>query len=139
MTHCERSIDSREAFNSKIKPMFRKTHDPICAKCGRYRSWGKGMHIHHIKALVDGGTNEEKNLVVLCDICHSEYHITDPDFDKWVRTPPGALVELAMEKDTDLACYLIKKWEEIKDWITFSTMLDDRVAIMEEGNKIESE
>lgn len=122
----ENDKDARKIFNSQVKPMFRKSHEPICEKCGKYRPWGKWMEIHHIKPLADGGTNNEKNLVVLCDICHAEYHITDPDFEKWIKTPPGALIEIAMGKDADTACYLIKNWQECKAGITLATMIEGR-------------
>ena len=118
--------DERAIFNSQVKPMFRKTHEPICEKCGRYRPWGKWMEIHHKKALIDGGTNAEENLAVLCDVCHAEYHLTEPDFDKWIQTPPGSLIEIAMERDTDAACYLIQNWKAIKQGITLSTKFKER-------------
>lgn len=81
----------REEFNSRVKPHFRKTHTPQCVKCMAFSPWGKGkMEVHHIKTLLDGGTNDSDNLVVLCNDCHEEYHkyFEGKDFDEWRRTIP---------------------------------------------------
>ena len=93
------------------------------------------MEIHHKKPLIDGGQNDETNLTVLCDICHAEDHITEPDFKKWIGTPPGTLIELAMERGDDVACYLIKNWKEIKEAITLSTMISQREQETRERRK----
>lgn len=44
-----------------------------CQNCGRR----EGLEIHHVIPTVKGGENDEKNLIVLCDVCHSELHNTN--------------------------------------------------------------
>lgn len=53
----------------------------------------KMNHIHHIIMLKNGGTNQKKNLVGLCGVCHSEIH-------EWVRPPkePPQIYDLPMER-----------------------------------------
>lgn len=41
-----------------------------CSKCGITH----GLHVHHVKRLSFGGSNELSNLVLLCERCHSEEH-----------------------------------------------------------------
>lgn len=42
----------------------------ICSQCGSYYS----LHLHHITPLSKGGSNENTNLVLLCQECHSQEH-----------------------------------------------------------------
>lgn len=47
-----------------------------CQKCGKnlyYCKEGFG-HVHHIKPLSIGGTNEIKNLIYVCSDCHKKIH-----------------------------------------------------------------
>ncbi len=41
-----------------------------CERCG----YTEHLERHHIKYRIDGGTNEESNLVVLCKNCHDYRH-----------------------------------------------------------------
>jgi hypothetical protein len=41
-----------------------------CSNCGA----GDGLHLHHIKPLSGGGSNELSNLTLLCGRCHSQAH-----------------------------------------------------------------
>lgn len=41
-----------------------------CVNCGAWRD----LHIHHIRAISEGGTHHVDNLVLLCNACHSEAH-----------------------------------------------------------------
>lgn len=53
-----------------------------CQKCGKdlyYCKEGYG-HVHHIKPLSIGGTNEIKNLIYLCSECHKKVHNEMFDF-----------------------------------------------------------
>lgn len=45
----------------------------MCKAKGRYTT---ATEVHHIKPLVEGGTNEETNLMALCKPCHSGITIT---------------------------------------------------------------
>ena len=66
----------RKVFNSRVKAMYKKTHVPQCKRCCFFAPWnsGKGMSIHHITPLQDGGDNSESNLVTVCSFCHYEWH-----------------------------------------------------------------
>jgi HNH endonuclease len=41
-----------------------------CLKCGV----GNRLHLHHRRAISEGGTNRIDNLILLCEFCHSEEH-----------------------------------------------------------------
>ncbi len=42
-----------------------------CSKCGD----NKKLHIHHIIPIFLGGTNDCKNITLLCEKCHSFLHL----------------------------------------------------------------
>jgi len=58
-----------------------------CARCHR----GTDLHVHHIKAIVFGGSDEDENLIALCLACHEEWHavetVADLQFAEWLQTP----------------------------------------------------
>lgn len=41
-----------------------------CEQCG-YTGY---VELHHIKAVVDGGSHEDANLLLLCEQCHADVH-----------------------------------------------------------------
>jgi hypothetical protein len=87
----------RKEFNSKVKPAFKKTHTPQCKRCGFFAPWDSGacMQIHHILPLIDGGNNAEENLVVLCPVCHSEWHnihMEHGEFSQFLQSVPLHIV-----------------------------------------------
>lgn len=41
-----------------------------CARCGTLTTYPEGFHLDHIKALVNGGKDEESQTQVLCLPCH---------------------------------------------------------------------
>ena len=45
--------------------------------------------MHHKIAVVDGGTDEQSNLILLCGDCHREWHRVEGavSFDRWLDTP----------------------------------------------------
>lgn len=47
---------------------------PLCEKCLEENRMTKAEHVHHIKSLSLGGTNDEENLMSLCKSCHSKIH-----------------------------------------------------------------
>ena len=65
-----------------LPPVKRK-----CQKCGRSSAIDK----HHIIARVYGGSDEAKNKIDLCSICHREWHIieecTKLTFEEWMKLP----------------------------------------------------
>ncbi len=67
-----------------LKTLGRKTL--ICARCG-HRS--KSTHIHHIKPIIEGGTDNHENLIPLCGDCHLEwdsYENAEIDFGCFLTT-----------------------------------------------------
>ena len=59
-----------------------------CQKCGREDS----LHVHHIRAVCEEGTNDMDNLIALCSGCHKEWHCVEETsfltMDLWIRYPP---------------------------------------------------
>ena len=47
-----------------------------CEKCGVALRWNQ-KHVHHIKYVSHGGTNELSNLQILCRKCHQDIHKND--------------------------------------------------------------
>jgi len=70
-----KQIDPRAEFNKYRRKLLKANNIEhlICARCGE---WRHSVHLHHIKELVYGGTNEASNLIPLCFECHDEW-------DKW--------------------------------------------------------
>ncbi len=62
----------RQEFADKRRMLLAKTTSKqfICARCGKC---SKSVHLHHIKELIDGGSNDNKNLIPLCENCHIEW------------------------------------------------------------------
>ena len=48
----------------------------LCVVCRR--KLGKGYHVDHIVPLVGGGTNDRRNLQILCEPCNRSKHAKDP-------------------------------------------------------------
>jgi 5-methylcytosine-specific restriction endonuclease McrA len=41
-----------------------------CERCG----YGGYLEIHHIKEVINGGLDNEENLIILCQVCHDKAH-----------------------------------------------------------------
>lgn len=48
----------------------RKWLDDECASCGSHKSACRKMHLDHILAVSNGGTNAQSNAQTLCDVCN---------------------------------------------------------------------
>jgi 5-methylcytosine-specific restriction protein A len=66
----------------KVRDRYIATH-PLCEQCQENRRFTPAKEVHHIKPLVQGGTNEYSNLKSLCTSCHSE--ITAREGGRWAR------------------------------------------------------
>lgn len=136
----ELTLDEKRKAFQEVKKLYRESHDPVCAKCGRYIPWGKdGIDVHHIRALFDGGNNENDNLVPLCKQCHHDLHfwsgLEELPIDEWESVPPGTLMELCLMKyGKEYLIYMIDHWQEIKGIHTECNRLDIRI---EERRKAE--
>ena len=128
----------RKTFNTIVKPEFRKTHTPQCAKCMRFEPWGKDeMVIHHKIALIDGGSNDFDNLIVLCDRCHNEWHDYfddgEHDFTDWLQRPPLRFyTAIGMVKDKnkiEMFRYLEEQWWGIKEARMISEPIKNKECI----------
>ena len=56
-----------------IAKAFKIEKDLTCEECGFEANNPEELHCHHIKPLRCGGTNDVKNLMVLCPKCHGYY------------------------------------------------------------------
>lgn len=116
-------MTKREEFNSTVRPHFIATHTPQCQKCMKFHPFGNSvMEVHHIKMLVDGGSNDEDNLIVLCKQCHDEWHehYENKDFKEWLQRPPLWMYSaLAMEPDDSKRIEYLKAlpelWPDIRE------------------------
>lgn len=78
-------IKDRQKAKGRRNPKLLAAYEYKCARCG----WGiptwapgyktvqrsGGCETHHIKPVVDGGTDEATNLVLLCPNCHKMAHV----------------------------------------------------------------
>lgn len=65
----------------KIFPVLKDEHGMkmYCAcGCGR-----RARHIHHVIPRSQGGTDDRKNLVALCQKCHVAHHSAQGHFAQW--------------------------------------------------------
>lgn len=98
--------DLRKEFNSKVRNAYLKDNNICeCEKCKKNKSISN-LHVHHIIALADGGTNDYNNLIALCTRCHDEWHSIEGlnfiEFDKWLRTPPYFVLVNVFHEITEL-------------------------------------
>ena len=54
----------------KIRDIFLAKH-PLCQQCQLAGRLTPATEVHHIKPVVDGGTDADANLMALCKPCHS--------------------------------------------------------------------
>lgn len=63
--------EPRRSFTERQRAELFSACAGICANCRRKIRAGMDWDIDHRIALADGGTNDDDNLQVLCDLCHS--------------------------------------------------------------------
>jgi 5-methylcytosine-specific restriction endonuclease McrA len=55
----------------KIRQRLIHKYGKVCQECGTEPT---EIHAHHKKRLMDGGTNAEDNMILLCPDCHKAAH-----------------------------------------------------------------
>ena len=68
----------------KVRARYVKLH-PFCEECFAQGILRRVEHVHHIKPLDEGGTNDFDNLKSLCHSCHSRIHALRGDY--WAKYP----------------------------------------------------
>ena len=76
-----RDPETRKRYGSawrKISKQYLEEHlfCELCRQEGRMRA---ATLVHHIKNIREGGTNDEENLMALCNSCHSKLHANHGD------------------------------------------------------------
>jgi hypothetical protein len=77
-------MSKREKLPAALQRSITTTY--YCAKCGLHQG-----EFHHIVSVVDGGADETDNLIILCTLCHQEWHWFAEghiNFVYWLRLPP---------------------------------------------------
>ena len=62
----------------KIRSSFLSAN-PLCERCRDGGKFAPATMVHHRRALSDGGTNDYKNLMSLCNTCHETIHAKQKD------------------------------------------------------------
>ena len=65
--------NTRKEFEKIKHELLKKDEYKTCSNCGS----SDNIHLHHITPLAIGGTNEESNIVPLCEECHGKIHGMD--------------------------------------------------------------
>lgn len=71
-----RDPEHKKRYGSKWQKVRRRyiSMHPYCEKCFQNGIFREVDEVHHIRPLVDGGTNEDDNLMSLCRSCHAKIH-----------------------------------------------------------------
>lgn len=67
-----KKIENRIWIKNSIKRRLLKETKGLCAHCGTKLKPHDNMTVEHVIPLNKGGTNDESNLTVLCDICNKD-------------------------------------------------------------------
>jgi 5-methylcytosine-specific restriction endonuclease McrA len=57
----------------RLKEYLFIKQDGLCAECGQKPDW-RGLSLHHLLHLSQGGETNEHNCILICGRCHSKYH-----------------------------------------------------------------
>lgn len=84
--HYGRKYRKNERYGTtwrKVRDLYIKAHH-FCEECFcKHGILKPAEHVHHIKPLEKGGTNEADNLMSLCKSCHSKLHAKRGD--RWSK------------------------------------------------------
>jgi len=76
-------MSERSVIPQKIKLEVFSRDKFKCQKCSYFGSSDK-LEVHHIKMKVNGGSDEQSNLITLCSICHFFSPDKEEDFEKYI-------------------------------------------------------
>jgi 5-methylcytosine-specific restriction protein A len=65
----------------KIRAVY-LSHHPLCERCESLGVITPAVLVHHRIRLVEGGTNDNTNLMALCYRCHEAIHTEQNDYKK---------------------------------------------------------
>ena len=65
-----RFFDYPQDWNQIRREVYRKDNW-VCQRCGAKNT---KLYAHHLIPLIEGGSNELKNLITLCEKCHRDMH-----------------------------------------------------------------
>jgi hypothetical protein len=92
VNHTEGDMSKRNPIPRQIFQALYKRDNEKCRKCGRMNS----LECHHIIAVMDGGSDNLDNLILLCWPCHREWEVIEAlntvEFDVWLEIPPMLLL-----------------------------------------------
>jgi 5-methylcytosine-specific restriction protein A len=60
----------------EIRNLYISAH-PLCERCLEIGLLVPAEHVHHITPLDKGGDDDEKNLMSLCNSCHSSFTLSE--------------------------------------------------------------
>lgn len=115
----------------------------ICEVCGC--SIVDKLEVHHIEERAKGGSNELRNLVVLCEKCHDKHHAGELTVGSIVQTSEGLerdIVQQEENKKPERKSKTERPEEEIQKIVSIATKYKGRpltrtiLALEEEGIKI---
>jgi len=107
---------TRKSLTTNIKRMIFERDSHKCQCCFR-----KGREIHHIKWVIDGGTDDLENLILLCGECHL-FAPTEKEFSQY-KEDGGVMIPFLLGK-------AIQKSIKDKSDINMTIELFDKVAKM---------
>jgi len=79
----EKKIRRKKRINMapELRVEIKKKYKGKCAICGSKQE----LQIHHKIHVKNGGTNEISNLILLCELCHSEQHRGEPIYNLMIK------------------------------------------------------
>lgn len=87
--------DAGDGWDQLRRRVYRRD-DWHCQCCGRRGNRGGDaeLHAHHIHERAEGGADEERNLLTLCDRCHAVYHENPHLLEEGPPVSPSAFARL---------------------------------------------
>ena len=94
-------MGTRKSVGRYLSEQVKERFGHKCAKCGRPR----GLQIHHVVPVYQGGTDNPINLVPLCRPCHNCAPDDFVNFIKYLSTPYDPQMTLGMSLTRAMCLY----------------------------------